>query len=70
MQQLLQTLRPQDWFLLGVLATLWIQARGRRDQGRRIGALEQKIVSLVTAQGMDSGRRLSDTQNENGPRDA
>ncbi len=44
----LDQMRPQDWFTAGVLVTLWLSGRARRDQGKRIGSLEQDVRELLS----------------------
>ena len=44
---ILDQMRPQDWFTAGVLVTLWLNNRSRRDQGKRIGSLEQDVRELL-----------------------
>jgi hypothetical protein len=56
MEQLLQHLRPTELIMLGVIIGLWLSARSRREQGRRIGSVEKKVAEVLAAR-VASGKR-------------
>lgn len=43
----------KDGLLLGVLIGLWLNARGRRHQGERLGVVERAIVAIAKSKGID-----------------
>jgi len=54
--ELLQHFRPTELIMLGVIIGQWLNARSRREQGRRIGGVEKKLAELISARGA-SGKR-------------
>lgn len=47
MSELFQHFRPTEWIMLGVIIGQWLNARARREQGQRIGLLEEKLAALL-----------------------
>ena len=42
-----QFLSWKDGLLIGVIVGQWLNARGNRDRGRRLGDVEAKVAELV-----------------------